>query len=123
MAYYRYYIPPHNIQLGYIRFWREPQPLFFVNIPSVILRPDKYNNPAMTILNSSFNQDSLSPIKTIAEREGGQFYDAKCDSNNASPPLIISCVPCCRNGPPGQAYTRKLRIKITKLSRVIRFQC
>ena len=32
-----------NIQLGFIRFWTEPQPLFFVNIPSIILRPDKYN--------------------------------------------------------------------------------
>ena len=30
--------------LGFIRFWREPQPLFFVNVPSIILRPDKYNN-------------------------------------------------------------------------------
>ena len=34
--------PPHNIQLGFIRFWREPQPLFFVNTPSILLRPDKY---------------------------------------------------------------------------------
>ena len=28
--------PPHNIQLDFIRFRREPQPLFFVNIPSII---------------------------------------------------------------------------------------
>ena len=35
--------PPHNNQLGFLRFWREPQPLVFVNIPSIILRPDKYN--------------------------------------------------------------------------------
>ena len=59
MAHYRYYIvndwikmldvriqnkSPPIIQLGFIRFWREPQPLFFVNIPSIILRPDKYNS-------------------------------------------------------------------------------
>ena len=35
--------PPIIFRLGFIRFWREPQPLFFVNIPSIILRPDKYN--------------------------------------------------------------------------------
>ena len=35
--------PPHIIQLGFIRFWSEPQTLFFVNIPSIILRPDKYS--------------------------------------------------------------------------------
>ena len=54
MAHYRYYIalldvriqnksPPIIFRLGFIRFWRKPQPMFFVNIPSIILRPDKYN--------------------------------------------------------------------------------
>ena len=40
----------NDIQLGFIRFWRDPQPLLFVNIPSIILRPDKYNNQTNSIL-------------------------------------------------------------------------
>ena len=58
MAHYRYYMvndwtkmldvriqnkSPPIIQFGFIRFSKEPQLLFFVNIPSIILRPDKYN--------------------------------------------------------------------------------
>ena len=47
--------PPHNNQLGFIRFLREPQPLFFVNIPSIILRPDKYNTSINLVFNLVFN--------------------------------------------------------------------
>ena len=69
--------PPHNIQFGFIRFWREPQLLFFVNIPSIILRPDKYkklgedprakNKSHNKILQKSFNFDFFTNVYLTSE--------------------------------------------------------
>ena len=42
--------PPIIFRLCFIRFWSEPQPLFFVNIPSIILRPNKYNKISIRVI-------------------------------------------------------------------------
>ena len=59
-------VSSHKYQFGIFRFWREPQPLFFVDIPSIISRPDEYNTKAnkdIQIKNkfSNFFSDHLLP--------------------------------------------------------------